>query len=101
MRLWGSSSSSPHLAQELAADLLLPRIPVAHEAARSAEDRDPEPGKHARDAIVSDVDAAARPRYAANAVDRARAIASALEDDGELLRAVAFGLSHVGNEPFA
>src|SRR3954469_9113837 len=40
---------SPHFAQELAADALLPGFFVGHHAAARAEDRDPHAGADARD----------------------------------------------------
>jgi len=48
---------SPDLAEELAADLLLARLTVGHDAAGGRKDRDAHAASDARDAVVADVDA--------------------------------------------
>src|SRR4029077_296420 len=62
--------ASPDGAEELAAHALLARVAVGHHAARRREDRDPHARTNARNAIVTDVDAAARRRQTEEPVDR-------------------------------
>src|SRR6185295_2737432 len=87
--------TSPDLAEELAADLLLTRLTVAHDAAARGEDRDAHARTDTGDAIEADVDAAARSRHATNAVDGARLVLAVAEDEREGLASLAFALAHV------
>src|SRR5580704_12754825 len=77
--------TSPNLAQELAADSLTARFAVCHHAPAGAEDRDPHARANALDAVVTDVDAAARGRHAADPVDGRLPVAPVAQDDRERL----------------
>src|SRR5262245_31462524 len=68
MRPMRAMSSSPHRAEQLAADALLARLAVREHALRGRQHVDAEPFADGRDLGRSDVDAEARPRHALHAV---------------------------------
>src|SRR6058998_3654002 len=56
------SGSLPHVGEDFAADLLPARLAVRHHALRRRHERHAHAGEDRRDAVVPDVDAAARGR---------------------------------------
>src|SRR5678815_3610265 len=80
--------ASPNGTKKLAAHALLARVAVGHHAARRREDRDPHARTNARNAIVTDVDAAARRRQTHHAFHRRLFVLSVTKDDGERLATI-------------
>src|SRR5438132_968755 len=91
-------ASSPDLAEELAADLLLAALTVGHHAAARAEDRDPHAGAHGLDAVVAHVHPAAGGRHAAQPVDDGLAAAAIAQHHGQRARVLALADAHVVHE---
>src|SRR5687767_2285309 len=92
---------SPDLADDLAADALLPRLAVDHDAARRGEHVDAEPAPDGRNLGGADVDAEARAAHALEPLDDRSTPAVVAEPEAKLgmaflldghLREVAFGL---------
>src|SRR5690606_5282719 len=88
-----------YVAEDLAADVLLTRPPVGHDALRRGEDRDAEAVGHGLELLDRRVDAAAGLRHAGDLANRRLAI-RILQLDLELRLAAAFDARVAADIPF-
>src|SRR5579863_2983082 len=73
----------PELAQQLAADAALARLPVGEQPLRRRHDPDPEAVAHRLDLVGAAVDAPPRPADAGEMADRRRTLGAVAQEDAD------------------